>query len=100
MIISEYYQNYKGPELIFAEIWEDSNKKQDITEYIHSLYWEERNLKGMLLTYKDVFPDKKGYHFYIEFQSKERKHWFHGMVGEDQFIFNIPLATPMNQNNI
>ena len=94
----EYYQNYKGPNLTLAQIW----KK---TEKIQSFYGKENNWNGKLYKYSEIFPEKdSSYHFYVEFLDVNgRKHWFHGMVGESDQIFNpplaMPLASPMNQLN-
>lgn len=99
VINSDAYQNYRGPNLIKAELWRKREEKVDITEEIKILYGENNNWNQRLYKYDDVFPDKdSSYQYYVEFQSDDgRKHWFHGMVGEKNQIFNPPLATPMNQ---
>ena len=98
MIDCEHYQNYKGPNLTLAQIWKKGCQRENITENIKKFYGEN-NWNGKLYQYSEVFPDKdSSYHFYVEFiDSTGRKHWFHGMVGEPNQIFNPPLATPMNQ---
>lgn len=99
MIETEAYQNYRGPNLTKAEIWKKRGEKFDITEDIRRIYGENNNWNKTLYKYDDVFPDKdSSYQYYIEFHSEDgRKHWFHGMVGEKNQIFNPPLATPFNQ---
>tara|TARA_B110000305_G_C19275202_1_gene556495 strand:- start:399 stop:695 length:297 start_codon:yes stop_codon:yes gene_type:complete len=94
MIISDYYQNYKGPDLIKATVNGD-----DITELILSFYGENNNWNGYLWSCKEIFNndclDKK---FYCEFKSNdERIHWFKGSIDKLDDIFNFPLATPINQ---
>lgn len=98
-INSDYYQNYRGPNLTKAQIWKNREERIDITEDIKVLYGENNNWNKRLYTYQDVFPDKNSsHHFYIEFHSNDgRKHWFNGMVGEKNQIFNPPLVFPMNQ---
>jgi hypothetical protein len=93
----EYYQNYKGPELTLAQLWKKNCEKENITEKIQSFYGKENNWNGKLYKYSEIFPEKdSSYHFYVEFLDvKGRKHWFHGMVGESDQIFNPPLAMPL-----
>lgn len=99
IINSTYYENYRGPNLTKAQIWKKGAEKEDITEQIRELYGENNDWKKRLYKYDDVFPDKDNtYLFYVEFHSNNgRKHWFHGMVGEKNQIFNPPLAVPINQ---
>jgi len=99
MIDCEYYQNYNGPKLILAQIWLKNKERENITEHIQKFYGNENNWNGKLYTFNDIFPNKdSSYHFYIEFiDETQRKHWFHGMVGNKDQYFNPPLATPMNQ---
>ena len=99
MSLSDYYENYRGPELTKAQLWKKGEERRDITEDIRILYGENNNWNGRLYKYEDVFPDKDSSHcYYIEFHSSDgRKHWFHGLVGEKNQTFNPPLATPMNQ---
>ena len=101
MIESEYYQNYRGPQLSLAQIWRHGEEKLDITEYIKEFYGQENNWKGKLYTYDDIFPNKNHeYKFKIEFvDDSGRKHWFHGMIGEPEQYFNPPLVSPYNQLN-
>tara|TARA_B100000131_G_scaffold313488_1_gene348939 strand:+ start:625 stop:927 length:303 start_codon:yes stop_codon:yes gene_type:complete len=96
---TNYYENYKGPNLVKAQLWKKGNEKENITDYIKSFYGEENNWNGKLYKYSEIFPNKdSSYHFYVEFlDDTNRKHWFHGMVGESHQIFNPPLASPMNQ---
>jgi len=92
MIRSEYYQNYKGPNLIKATL-----NKVDIMDKILKFYGEGNNWNKKLWTYGEIFGEDTG-EFHIEFQSDEgRKHWFYGKVGKRDIYFNPPLATPMNQ---
>ena len=95
MIESEYYQNYQGPNLTKAIL----NDEEDITEKIQEFYGTNNNWCNKLWTYQDVFGDDcNGDKFYCEFHSEDqRKHWFHGFVGEQNQFFNPPLHTPMNQ---
>ena len=99
MIESDAYQNYRGPELTKAQVWKKLEEKVDITEEMKRLYGENNNWNRMLYNYGDVFPDKdSSYQYYVEFHSDNgRKHWFHGMIGEKNQIFNPPLACPINQ---
>tara|TARA_B100001059_G_C17296490_1_gene315309 strand:+ start:64 stop:369 length:306 start_codon:yes stop_codon:yes gene_type:complete len=99
MIQSEHYKNYKGPNLTRAQIWKHGEEKLDITEYIKEFYGYDNNWQGKLYTYDDIFPNKNHeYKFKVEFvDDSNRKHWFHGMVGESEQYFNPPLASPMNQ---
>ena len=98
MIDCEHYKNYKGPNLILAQIWRNEDEKLDITEYIQNFYTENNNWNGKLYTYNDIFPGKDyKYKFKVVFlDDNNRKHWFHGMVGRPDQYFNPPLATPMN----
>ena len=91
---SEYYQNYKGPNLTKATL-----DTEDITDTIREFYGEN-NWKGKLWKFSDIFGENcKGKNIYCEFYSDDgRKHWFQGEVGEPTQIFNLPLATPINQN--
>ena len=100
MIECEYYKNYKGPNLILAQIWVKKDEKQDITEYIKDFYGSKNNWNGKLYKYNDIFPGKDyKYKFFIKFKDdKGREHWFNGMVGGSDQYFNPPLATPINQN--
>jgi hypothetical protein len=95
----EYYQNYKGPELRLAQLWKKNSGRENITEYIQSFYGKENNWNGKLYKYSEIFPDKdSSYHYYVEFiDVKGRKHWFHGMVGEPDQIFNPPQAQPLSR---
>ena len=99
MIESEYYQEYRGPNLTLAQIWKQGEEKLDITEYIKEFYGPNNNWQGKLYTYDDIFPNKNNeYKFKVEFvDDTGRNHWFHGMVGEPEQYFNPPLASPMNQ---
>ena len=96
---TNYYKNYKGPNLIKAQLWKKNNQKENINDYIKSFYGEENNWNGKLYKYSEIFPNKdSSYRFYVEFlDDTNRKHWFHGIVGEPNQIFNPPLASPMNQ---
>ena len=101
IIESDHYNNYKGPNLSVAKLWKKGQEKEDITDHINFLYGVNNNWNKKLYTYDEVFPDKNNlYNFYIEFKSDNgRKHWFHGMVGEKNQIFNPPLASPFNEFN-
>ena len=93
MIKSEYYQNYKGPDLVKATL-----NNVDIIEKIKVFYGEDNNWNQKLWTYEEVFQGNTG-QFYIEFKSEDgRIHWFHGQIGKKDQYFNPPLATPMNQS--
>ena len=97
---SEYYYHYRGPELTNAFLWNNPLEKQDIKNIINEYYGSNRNWNGKLIQYDDIFPNKKGYNYYIEFESIDgKKHWFQGEVGEPTQIFNSPLATPISQTN-
>lgn len=101
MIECKYYLNYKGPNLKKAQLWKKGEEKKDITDEIKIFYGKNNNWNGKLYQYSEVFPGKdSSYLFYIEFMDENnRKHWFHGMVGESKQNFNPPLAMPFNQNN-
>ena len=96
MIESEYYQNYRGPNLTKATL----NGEDDITEKIQEFYGTNNNWCNKLWTYQDVFGDDcNGDKFYCEFHSEDqRKHWFHGFINDKKDNFNIPLHTPMSQD--
>ena len=58
MIECDYYKNYKGPNLVKAEIWQRNKQKVNITEDIKKLYGKDNNWNGMLYLFEDVFPNK------------------------------------------
>jgi hypothetical protein len=92
MIKSEYYQNYKGPNLVKATL-----DNVDIMDQIKNFYGEQNDWNQKLWTYNEVFGEAKG-QFHIEFVSEDgRRHWFYGQVGKKDQYFNPPLSTPMNQ---
>lgn len=101
MIESEYYLNYRGPNLTLAQIWTHGEEKLDITEYVRDFYGHDNNWNGKLYTYNDIFPHRDyKYKFRIEFcDDSGRRHWFNGMVGKPEQYFNPPLASPYNQLN-
>ena len=43
MIESEYYRNYRGPNLTHAQIWNNEEEKLDITEYMKEFYGYQNN---------------------------------------------------------
>ena len=51
----EYYQNYKGPNLILAQIWKKKEERKNITEYIQTFYGERNNWNGKLYKYSEIF---------------------------------------------
>ena len=68
MIDSEYYKNYRGPNLTLAQIWKHGEEKLDITEHIKEYYGFQNNWNGKLYTYDDIFPHKDHkYKFRVEF---------------------------------
>jgi hypothetical protein len=86
MIESDYYRDYKGPELSKATL-----NNEDITDLIKTFYGDN-NWQGKLWTYEDIFESKKG-QFYIEFKSEEgRIHWFYGFIDDKTQYFNPPLV--------
>tara|TARA_Y100000389_G_scaffold55379_1_gene51255 strand:+ start:254 stop:565 length:312 start_codon:yes stop_codon:yes gene_type:complete len=94
MIVCEYYQNYKGPELVSATL-----DNIDITKEMKEIYGENLNWKGCLWKYKEAFGEncinKK---FRFDFVSEDkREHWFYGFIKDKEQYFNPPLATPLNQ---
>ena len=95
MIDSEYYQDYKGPNLTNAIL----NEKEDITKLIQFFYGEDNNWQCKLWKYSDIFGEtSEEMKVYCEFHSEDgRKHWFSGNVENVNQYFNPPLATPMNQ---
>jgi len=99
MIECDYYKNYKGPNLVKAEIWQRNKQKVDVTEDIKKLYGKDNNWNGKLYLFEDVFLNKDyTTHFRVDFLSDDgQKHWFHGMVGQPKQYFNPPLASPYNQ---
>jgi len=103
MIVSDYYQNYSGPNLIKATMIQslplNQTKEIDITEQIKEKYGPKNNWNGCLWTYKELFGfDSYGYNFRVEFKSEDgRDHWFHGFIHDVNQYFNPPLATPMDQ---
>ena len=75
MIECDYYKNYRGPNLVKAEIWQRNKDKVDITEDIKKLYGENNNWNGMLYLFSDVFPDKDyTTHFKVDFYLKMVKN--------------------------
>lgn len=98
MIDCEYYQNYKGPNLTLAQIWNKGEEREDITEYIQTFYGLN-NWNGKLYQYSEIFPNKdSSYHFQVEFKGEDgRKHWFYGQVGNQNQYFNPALAVTNNQ---
>jgi hypothetical protein len=100
MIDSDYYKNYKGPNLTLAQIWTHGEPKLEITEYLKEYYGKENNWQGKLYTYEEIFPQKDhAYKFKVMFvDSTGRKHWFHGMVDDPEQYFNPPLVMPNNLN--
>ena len=50
MIDCKYYNDYKGPDLISAQIWKQGEEKLDITEYIKEFYGYENNWQGKLFS--------------------------------------------------
>lgn len=95
MIRSDYYLNYKGPNLVKVIFG-----KNDITENVRPFYGENNNWCGNLWTYKEIFGDNSlNKKFRFEFKSDDgRDHWFHGFIHDmDQFM-NPPLATPYNHS--
>ena len=95
----EYYQNYNGPNLILAQLWKKREERKNITEYIQTFYGERNDWKGKLYKYSEIFPNKdSSYNFYIEFLDlKGRKHWFYGMVGDPDQLFNPPQSQPLSR---
>ena len=94
MIVSDYYQNYKGPTLTKAIL-----NEKDITPLIQTKYGQEKNWSGCLWTFKELFGEESyGKQFKCDFISDDgRKHWFYGFIHNTNQYFNPPLATPMNQ---
>jgi hypothetical protein len=111
MILSKYYRDYKGPDLVVAELWLNEDDKETFIDYMKVFYGENNNWNGKLYTYGEIFPQREnnglfdsvadsgrlypaGNHkFYLEFLGKDgRVHWFSGMVGSKEQIFNPPLA--------
>ena len=76
---SEYYNNYRGPNLRVAKIWKLSEEKEDITEHIQSFYGKYNNWNQRLFTYGDMFPNKEKHQFYIEFISDNE--WYTKSLG-------------------
>jgi len=95
MIESEYYSNYKGPNLIKATI-----NNIEFTEHFKFYYGKHNNWQGKLWTFQDIFP--AGYSslpFRCDFEDDNgTKHWFKGIIGKPTQIFNHPAHTPINQN--
>ena len=91
MLENKYYKDYRGPKLTLAQIWKGGEERKDITDSIKVFYGPNNNWNGNLYHYEDIFPNKRGDKFYIEFHSEnKRKHWFYGLVGEKKQIFNPP----------
>ena len=95
MIYSDYYQDYRGPELTKVIL----NDKENITDLVKPFYGKDHNWGGKLWTYKEVFGDDcEGNKFYCEFFSDDqRKHWFYGYISHKEAYFNVSLHTPMSQ---
>ena len=105
MILSKYYRDYNGPDLVVAELWLNEDDKETFIDYMKVFYGENNNWNGKLYTYGEIFPQREhhgldvadsgrlypaGNHkFYLEFRGKDgRVHWFSGMVGSKEQIFN------------
>tara|TARA_B100000214_G_C23576600_1_gene449886 strand:+ start:68 stop:343 length:276 start_codon:yes stop_codon:yes gene_type:complete len=88
MILSEHYQNYRGPSLIKA-ILDDT----EITNQIQEKYGPNKNWQGYLWTYKELFgSDSYGKNFRCDFISEDgRKYWFYGFINDTNQYFNPPL---------
>ena len=54
MSYSEYYENYRGPNLTKATL----DKIVDITEIIKEVYGEENNWHGKLWRFKEIFGNE------------------------------------------
>ena len=94
---SEYYENYTGPRLTSAMIYQ-GDEKVDITEIMVDLYTDNYNWGGKLWKYNEIFNNSKGKNIYCEFiDDTGRKHWFNTYVDNEEKYFNFPLATPFNQ---
>lgn len=93
MIRSDYYLNYKGPNLVKVIF-----DKNDITENVRPFYGENNNWCGNLWTYKEIFGhESKNKHFRFVFKGADgRDHWFHGFVHDINQFMNPPLAIPFN----
>lgn len=93
MILSEHYQNYRGPSLTKAILDE-----KEITNQIQEKYGPNKNWQGYLWTYKELFgSDSYGKNFRCDFISEDgRKHWFYGFINDINQYFNPPLATPIS----
>ena len=59
MIDSDFYKNYKGPNMTLSQIWKHGEPKLDITEYLKEFYGHDNNWNGKLYTYDDIFPNKE-----------------------------------------
>lgn len=94
MLISEHYQNYRGPPLVKAVL-----DDVDITEQMKVLYGENYNWQGYLWTYKEAFGNNCiNKHFRFDFKDlNNREHWFCGFISDINQYFNPPLAKPFNQ---
>lgn len=96
---SEYYQNYRGPRLTSAMMYQQ-DKQIDITDIIVDVYTDDYNWGGKLWKYNEIFSESKGMNIYCEFIGEDgRKHWFNTFVDNEEQYFNIPLSTPINQNS-
>ena len=97
MLESDYYLNYKGPNLVKAILG-----TEDITDKMKELYGVNNNWSGCLWMNSEVFGDdclNKNYRF--DFESKDgHNHWFHGFITDKKQYFNPPLVSPVNQNLI
>lgn len=95
MLVSDCYQNYIGPPLIYAVLDE-----VDVTTSIQEHYGEKKNWNGCLWTFKEMFGDKcYGKHFRLDFKSEDgREHYQHGFINNINEYMNPPMATPVNQD--
>ena len=95
MLYSDYYDKYRGPELVKCTL-----DNEDITEKMIEIYGPNHNWQGYLWTYKEIFgSDSQGKHFRYDFKGEDgREHWFHGYINDINQYTNPPLATPLNQN--
>ena len=97
MINSEYYHNYKGPNMTSCVL---DNK--DYTDRAIELYGPANNWEGLMYTYEDFFgAGSEGMKFRFDFKGVDgRSHWFHGWIDDKNQYVNFPLATPMCQRSV
>ena len=84
MILTTYFDNYQGPQLIQATL-----DKQDILDSVKEYYGPNNNWNHQYYSYKDLFGENsRGKQFYLEFRKENgRRLWFHSFINDPSQLF-------------